>query len=194
MSFVRAGVGIAIVPSGAIAGLLGRDLSVLKLIRPRLSRDVGLIWLRERELTPAAKGFAVVFEEMWRRSDKLRRSPNHAKGPQTLGGDRRSARPSAKREFVHWGRQLRRKPFLRELKHQRQNKTRKSCNASSAIHYSAQTHLASTIIHSTPEAIMASVARPAAGLLLALVKEYAASRIHNKSGIIAVISFSLQLM
>ena len=31
MSFVRAGVGIAIVPSGAIAGLLGKDLAVLAL-------------------------------------------------------------------------------------------------------------------------------------------------------------------
>jgi DNA-binding transcriptional LysR family regulator len=68
MSFVRAGVGIAIVPSGAIAGLLGRDIAVLTLTKPRLSRDVGLIWLRERELTPAAQGFAVVFEEMWRRA------------------------------------------------------------------------------------------------------------------------------
>src|SRR5262245_57870491 len=71
MSFVRAGVGIAIVPSGAIAGLLGKDLAVLKLIRPRLSRDVGLIWLRARELTPAARGFAIIFEEMWRHSEKL---------------------------------------------------------------------------------------------------------------------------
>ena len=70
MSFVRAGVGIAVVPSGAIARLLGKDLAVLKL-SPRLSRDVGLIWLRERELTPAARGFAVIFEEMWRQSDKL---------------------------------------------------------------------------------------------------------------------------
>ena len=68
MSFVRAGVGIAIVPSGAIAGLLGRDIEVLALTKPRLSRDVGLIWLRERELTPAAQGFAVLFEEMWRRA------------------------------------------------------------------------------------------------------------------------------
>jgi DNA-binding transcriptional LysR family regulator len=68
MSFVRAGVGIAIVPSGAIAGLLGRDIAVLALRKPRLSRDVGLIWLRERELTPAAQGFAVLFEEMWRRT------------------------------------------------------------------------------------------------------------------------------
>jgi len=73
MNFVRAGVGIAIVPSGAIAGLLGKDLAVLKLIRPRLSRDVGLIWLRERELTPAARGFAVIFEEMWRHNERLMR-------------------------------------------------------------------------------------------------------------------------
>jgi DNA-binding transcriptional LysR family regulator len=68
MSFVRAGVGIAIVPSGAIAGLLGRDIAVLTLTKPRLSHDVGLIWLRERELTPAAQGFAVIFEEVWRRA------------------------------------------------------------------------------------------------------------------------------
>jgi DNA-binding transcriptional LysR family regulator len=71
MSFVRAGVGVAVVPSGATVGLLGKDLAVLKLISPRLSRDVGLIWPRERELTPAARGFAVIFEEMWRQNDKL---------------------------------------------------------------------------------------------------------------------------
>jgi len=67
MSFVRAGVGIAIVPSGALAGLLGKDLAVLTLSKPRLSRDVGLIWLRDRELTPAARGFAAVVEEIWRK-------------------------------------------------------------------------------------------------------------------------------
>src|SRR5262249_55209849 len=66
MSFVRAGVGIAIVPSRAIAGLLGRDIAVLTLAKPRLSRDVRLIWLRERELTPGAQGFAVLCEEVWR--------------------------------------------------------------------------------------------------------------------------------
>jgi DNA-binding transcriptional LysR family regulator len=68
MSFVRAGVGIAIVPSGAIAGMLGKDLAVRALARPRLTRDVGLIWLRDRELTPAARGLAAVIEEIWRRS------------------------------------------------------------------------------------------------------------------------------
>jgi len=66
MSFVRAGVGIAIVPSGVVAGFLGKDLAVLKLTKPRLSRDVGLIKLRERELSPAAKGFAIIVEERWR--------------------------------------------------------------------------------------------------------------------------------
>jgi DNA-binding transcriptional LysR family regulator len=66
MSFVRAGVGIAIVPSGVITGLLGKDLTVLNLIKPRLSRHVGLIWL-------AARGFAVLFEEMWRQSKRLMR-------------------------------------------------------------------------------------------------------------------------
>jgi len=69
MSFVRAGVGIAIVPSGAITGFLGKGLAVLKLTKPRLSRDLGLIKLRERELTPAAKGFAVMVDEMWRKAD-----------------------------------------------------------------------------------------------------------------------------
>jgi DNA-binding transcriptional LysR family regulator len=66
MSCVRAGVGIAIVPSGAVAGLLGKDLAILKLTKPRLSRDIGLIKLRERELSPAAKGFAIEVGEVWR--------------------------------------------------------------------------------------------------------------------------------
>jgi DNA-binding transcriptional LysR family regulator len=66
MSFVRAGIGIAIVPAGAVAGLVGKDLAVLTLAKPRLSRNVGLIWPRERELSPAARGFANIFERMWR--------------------------------------------------------------------------------------------------------------------------------
>jgi DNA-binding transcriptional LysR family regulator len=65
LSYVRAGVGIAIAPSGTTKGLLGRDLTALALTKPRLTRDVGLIWLRERELTPAVREFANVFERMW---------------------------------------------------------------------------------------------------------------------------------
>src|SRR5262245_40988810 len=64
-SLVRAGVGIAIVPSSAVRGFLGRDLAVLKLRQPRLTRDIGAIRLRDRELRPAAKGFAAALESGW---------------------------------------------------------------------------------------------------------------------------------
>jgi hypothetical protein len=41
---------------------------VLELAKPRLSRDIGLAWLRDRELSPAARGFAAVVEKMWPRA------------------------------------------------------------------------------------------------------------------------------
>ena len=61
MSFVRAGVGIAIVPSGAIAGFLGKDLAVLKLTKPRLSRAIvfGLL----AAFGPEAKELRMVAEK-----------------------------------------------------------------------------------------------------------------------------------
>jgi len=68
MSFVRAGVGVAITPSRALAGFLREELVVLPLIAPRLRRDLGLITLRERELTPAAKGLAQLVRDTWPRS------------------------------------------------------------------------------------------------------------------------------
>jgi DNA-binding transcriptional LysR family regulator len=68
MSFVRAGVGLAIVPSGVLSGFLGARLVVLRLAKPRLNRHLGLITLRERELTPAAKGFASILQQNWKRT------------------------------------------------------------------------------------------------------------------------------
>ena len=65
MSFVRAGVGIAIVPSGALTGYLAEDLVQLQIAKPRLGRDLGLITLKEREPTPAAKGFATLVQKTW---------------------------------------------------------------------------------------------------------------------------------
>jgi DNA-binding transcriptional LysR family regulator len=65
MSFVRAGVGLAIVPSGSLANPAGRSLRVLRL-RPRLSHQLGLIRLRDRELTPAAAAFAALLRRAWR--------------------------------------------------------------------------------------------------------------------------------
>jgi DNA-binding transcriptional LysR family regulator len=67
MSFVRAGVGLGIVPSQALAGFLGEHLVVLRLTKPRLSRHLGLITLRERDLTPSAKGFASILQQKWKR-------------------------------------------------------------------------------------------------------------------------------
>ena len=66
MSFVRAGVGLAIVPSGSLANARGRSLVVRPLTRPRLTHHLGLIRLRDREPTPAAAAFAVLLQQRWR--------------------------------------------------------------------------------------------------------------------------------
>jgi DNA-binding transcriptional LysR family regulator len=69
MSFVRAGVGLAIVPSGALVGFPSQQLTVLQLTRPRLSHHLGIIRLRDRELTPAASGFVDLLQQKWRAMD-----------------------------------------------------------------------------------------------------------------------------
>ncbi len=66
MSFVRAGVGLAIVPSGSLATARARSLVVMPLTRPRLSHHLGLIRLRDREPTPAAAAFAALVQQRWR--------------------------------------------------------------------------------------------------------------------------------
>lgn len=70
MGCVRAGVGLAVVPSGAAGFLLGRDLIAIPVGEPRLSRRLGLIVLREREPSPAAAGFLALARRSW---PKLRR-------------------------------------------------------------------------------------------------------------------------
>jgi DNA-binding transcriptional LysR family regulator len=47
-------MGVAIVPGGAIAGFNTDGLKTLPIIGPTLSRNLGLITLKEREPTPAA--------------------------------------------------------------------------------------------------------------------------------------------
>jgi len=69
MSFVRAGVGLAIVPTGALAGFPSRWLTVLKLTKPRLSHHLGIIRLLDRELTPVASGFYDLLQQKWREVD-----------------------------------------------------------------------------------------------------------------------------
>ena len=65
MGCVRAGVGLAIVPTGATVSFLGRDLRAISISEPRLSRRLGLIKLREREPSPATLGFMALTRRTW---------------------------------------------------------------------------------------------------------------------------------
>ena len=65
LSFVAAGVGLGIVPQGAVRGTLSRRLRVVQL-EPQLTRRIGLIALREREPTPAASGLLALLRQSGR--------------------------------------------------------------------------------------------------------------------------------
>jgi DNA-binding transcriptional LysR family regulator len=65
MSFVRAGLGVAIVPADAIAGFNTDGFKTLPIIRPTLSHNLGLITLKEREPTPAAIGISTLIRSVW---------------------------------------------------------------------------------------------------------------------------------
>jgi DNA-binding transcriptional LysR family regulator len=68
MSFVRAGVGTAIVPAGAIGGISREGISVRPIVTPRMVRRLGIIRLRERELSPAAAGMLDLIHTSWRQA------------------------------------------------------------------------------------------------------------------------------
>jgi DNA-binding transcriptional LysR family regulator len=65
MSFVRAGLGMAIVPADAIAGFNTDGLKTLPIVGPTLSQNLGLITLKEREPTPAAIGISALIRSVW---------------------------------------------------------------------------------------------------------------------------------
>jgi len=65
MSFVRAGLGVPIVPAGAIAGFNTDGIKTLPIIGPTLSHNLGLITLKEREPTPAAIGISTLIRSIW---------------------------------------------------------------------------------------------------------------------------------
>lgn len=67
MSLVRTGLGIAIVPAGAVAGFSMKGLRTLPLVRPAISQKLGVVLLREREPTPAAKGLLTLIRSSWPR-------------------------------------------------------------------------------------------------------------------------------
>jgi DNA-binding transcriptional LysR family regulator len=70
-SFVRNGVGLTIVPESARPPAHDPELVSRQLIRPRVSREIGIVRLRGRELTPAAAGLLARVRERLRRSRRL---------------------------------------------------------------------------------------------------------------------------
>lgn len=62
---VYAGVGIAIVPSGAVPAALHTDLVTRPLTQPKLSRTIGVLLLKDRALTPSARGFLSHLQQEW---------------------------------------------------------------------------------------------------------------------------------
>ncbi len=65
MQFVWAGVGVAIVPGGAVPAALSADLVARPLTRPALSQAIGVVFLKERGLTPSANGFLAQLRSDW---------------------------------------------------------------------------------------------------------------------------------
>jgi DNA-binding transcriptional LysR family regulator len=65
LSFVRAGAGVGLVPSAAIEGVLGDGLVRLAVREPRIALDIGIVWLRDRTLSPAAEGLLTTIREHW---------------------------------------------------------------------------------------------------------------------------------
>ena len=65
MSLVHAGLGLAIVPAGAVAVFNTDGLRTVPITGPTLSRNLGLITLKEREPTPAAIGLSTLIRSIW---------------------------------------------------------------------------------------------------------------------------------
>jgi DNA-binding transcriptional LysR family regulator len=66
MSFVRAGVGLAIVPGSAASDLPHLGLIAKPLTAPALRRELGVISLRDRALPPAANGLLALLRRQLR--------------------------------------------------------------------------------------------------------------------------------
>jgi DNA-binding transcriptional LysR family regulator len=74
MQCVHAGVGLAIVPGGAIPAALSAGLTSRPLTQPALSRSMGVVLLKDRGLTPSARGFLSHLQEQWAATAKAVRA------------------------------------------------------------------------------------------------------------------------
>src|SRR5262249_58288439 len=70
-SFVRNGVGLTIVPDRALPPAHDPELVARLLVRPRLSREIGIVRLRGRDMTPAVAGLLTLLKERLRRPRRV---------------------------------------------------------------------------------------------------------------------------
>lgn len=65
MSFIRAGAGVGVAPSTSTNNELAIGLETRRLSSPAISLDIGIVALRDRELSPAAAGLLSLVKEHW---------------------------------------------------------------------------------------------------------------------------------
>lgn len=65
MQCVRSGVGITVVPGGAITSAFDAGLVFRPLSEPKLERELGVIRLQDRSLTPSAGSFLAQLQRCW---------------------------------------------------------------------------------------------------------------------------------
>ena len=65
MQCVQAGVGVALVPGGAIPAALSAGLVCRPMTKPAVTRTLGVVMLKDRGLTPSAQGFLNQLQADW---------------------------------------------------------------------------------------------------------------------------------
>lgn len=68
LGFVRAGIGLAIAPKSGVASFLGRELRAVPIRGRPLARDLGIVTLKDRELSPAASGLMSLIRQSWNKT------------------------------------------------------------------------------------------------------------------------------
>lgn len=63
LQFVKNGIGVAIVPEGALAQMVSAEIESRPIISPRVNRELGIISLKERELSKYAFSFASLLKK-----------------------------------------------------------------------------------------------------------------------------------
>ncbi len=75
VAMAAAGVGVAALPASALPEPLPRGLAAVRLVRPALTRRVGLLTPRERQLSPAARGLMAEIAAALRRGGEAAEPP-----------------------------------------------------------------------------------------------------------------------